>query len=170
MPIQVRPALAADVPLIHALIRELAEYEREPASVRLSEADLLRDGFGPTPAFSCLIGEHHGVPCGLALYFPIYSTWEGRSLHLEDIFVRPAHRGAGVGKALLARVAAIAAETGCARLQWDVLVWNEPALRFYESLGATMLTEWRRMRIAGDAIERVASGKANANDTHEVQA
>ena len=160
-PLHIRPAAAEDVPLIHALVRELAEYEREPAAARLTEAELRCDGFtaepGNVPAFSCLIAEEAGVGCGFALFFPIYSTWAGRSLYLEDLFVRPAFRGRGIGRALLSRVAAIAVDRGCARLDWSVLRWNEPAIGFYETLGAVRLNEWDRMRLAGVALACVAS-------------
>src|ERR1700761_137535 len=116
--IHIRKAEAGDVPLIRALIQELADYEREPHSVLITEAELLRDGFGGAQDryFECLIAELNGAPAGFALYFPIYSTWRGRSLHLEDLFVRPAFRRVGVAKALLREVAAIAVERGCTRL------------------------------------------------------
>ncbi len=153
----IRPATSDDVPLIHALVRGLAEYEREPASAQLTEADLLRDGFGRDPAFSCLIAECDGVGCGFALYFPIYSTWAGRSLYLEDLFVEPEYRGRGIGKALLTRVASLAVEQGCARLDWSVLRWNTPAIGFYQRLGAYPMSEWERMRLEGEALARVAS-------------
>jgi GNAT superfamily N-acetyltransferase len=163
--VRIRPALASDVPLIRAFIHELAAYEREPESVRISEEELLRDGFaaeaGGGRYFECLIAEiarETGIePAGFALYFPIYSTWRGRSLHLEDLFVRPEFRGHGVGKALLRQVAAIAVERGCARLQWDVLAWNTPALDFYRSLDATLLEEWRRMRLTDEALTKLAA-------------
>ncbi len=156
-PLLIRPAASEDVPLIHALVRGLAEYEREPDSAQLTEADLLRDGFGPSPAYSCLIAEYQGVGCGFALYFPIYSTWAGRALYLEDLFVEPQYRGRGIGKALLTRVAAIGLARGCARLDWSVLRWNEPAIRFYESLGAFAMGEWERMRLEGAALAQVAA-------------
>jgi GNAT superfamily N-acetyltransferase len=154
----IRPAMSSDVPLIHSLIHELATYEREPHSVQITEAQLLEDGFGPERYFECLIAEQDNKPAGFALFFPIYSTWQGRSLHLEDLFVRPQFRGLGTGKALLTRVAAIAVERGCARLQWDVLAWNQPAIDFYLSLDATMLDDWRRMRVADSAL--IALGAA----------
>ncbi|MBB6147060.1 GNAT superfamily N-acetyltransferase [Silvibacterium bohemicum] len=164
--ILIRPAVPADIPLIRALIQELAEYEREPHSVHITEEQLLRDGFGKNPEdsryFACLIAEIDGAPAGFALYFPIYSTWQGRSLHLEDLFVRPEFRGQGAGKALLRQVAAIAVERGCARLQWDVLEWNKPAIDFYRSLDATMLDDWRRMRVTGDALSKLADVKIEA--------
>jgi len=141
-----------------ALVRELAEYEREPHAVQLTEEQLLHDGFGPERSFDCLIAEVDGVPAGFALYFPIYSTWQGRSIHVEDLFVRPAFRGRGIGKALLQHVAAVAVERGCVRLQWDVLAWNQPAIDFYNSLNAEMLDDWRRMRITGAALIALAGG------------
>ncbi len=177
--VHIRPATAADVSLILALVRGLAEYEREPESAQLTEADLLRDGFGPQPAFSCLIAECNGVGCGFALYFPIYSTWAGRSLYLEDLFVEPEYRGRGIGKALLTRVASIALEQGYVRLDWSVLRWNTPAIGFYESLGAYPMTEWERMRLEGEALRNTAAQgarhgaplvEAQAGATSEVEA
>lgn len=160
--ISLRPAEQNDVPLILSLIRALADYEREPDAARLTERELLRDGFGPDAWFDCIIAEADGEPAGFALYFPVYSTWEGRSLHLEDIFVKPEFRGRGIGKKLLTSVAAIAAERGCARLQWDVLDWNQPAIEFYQSLGAVMIPEWRKMRVTGDSIQALADSGAKA--------
>ena len=118
----IRPATAADVPLILSLVRGLAEYERAPEAVIATEEDLLRDGFGPNPFYFCLIAEHKGRPAGFAFYFFDYSTWIGRpGIYLEDLFVYPELRGLGIGKALLKQVAAIAVEKGCARLKWSVL-------------------------------------------------
>jgi GNAT superfamily N-acetyltransferase len=161
---RIRPATLVDVPLIRSLIHELATYEREPHSVQITEAQLLADGFGSGLGseryYECLIAEQDGAPAGFALFFPIYSTWRGRSLHLEDLFVRPQFRGLGIGKALLTRVAAIAVERGCARLQWDVLAWNQPAIDFYLSLDATMLDDWRRMRVTNGALTALAASGA----------
>lgn len=154
--VHIRTATPSDVPLILAFIRDLAEYEREPQSVHITEEQLRNDGFGAERYYECLIAEADGVPAGFALFFPIYSTWQGRSLHLEDLFVRPAFRGRGTGKALLRRVAAIAVERGCARLQWDVLDWNKPAIDFYRRLDAVMLEDWRRMRVTGAALNALA--------------
>jgi GNAT superfamily N-acetyltransferase len=154
--IRIRSATPADVPLILAFVRDLAEYEREPHAVQVTEEQLLRDGFGEKSYYECLIAEADGAPAGIALFFPIYSTWQGRSLHLEDLFVRPDFRGRGIGKALLEHVAGLAAERGCARLQWDVLNWNTPAIDFYRSLDAVMLDEWRRMRLSGTALKALA--------------
>lgn len=158
----IRLATESDVPAILALIHALAVYEREPDAVQLGESDLRRDGFGPRPLFECLIADDDGETAGFALYFPIYSTWRGPSLHLEDLFVQPAHRGRGIGKALLERVAAIAIERGCSRLQWDVLDWNTPAIDFYRSTGAVMLESWRIMRVTGAALARLANSRTEA--------
>lgn len=154
----IRPATPADVPQILAFIRALAEYEREPDAVTATEENLLADGFGPNPYYHCLIAEHAGRPVGFALYFFNYSTWLGRpGLYLEDLFVPPEFRGLGIGKALLKRVAAIAQEKGCPRLQWEVLDWNTPAIDFYRAMGADFLDEWRNVRVTGDALKRLAA-------------
>ncbi|HEX4320858.1 MAG TPA: GNAT family N-acetyltransferase [Acidobacteriaceae bacterium] len=158
----IRKAVPVDIPLILEFIRALAVYEREPDAVTATEADLLRDGFGPEPYYHCLIAEHDdgsGVrPAGFAFYFFNYSTWTGRpGLYLEDLFVNPEFRGFGIGKALLARVAAIAVEKGCPRLQWEVLDWNTPAVDFYAALGANFLDEWRNVRMTGEALEKLAA-------------
>jgi len=154
----IRPAVAADVPLILEFIRGLATYEREPDAVTATEADLLRDGFGESPYYQCLIAESDGRPAGFAFYFFNYSTWTGRpGLYLEDLFVNPEFRGLGIGKALLARVAAIAVERGCPRLQWEVLDWNTPAIEFYKTLGADWMDDWTRMRVSGEALTALAS-------------
>jgi len=157
--IRIRPAAPADAPLILDFIRYLAEYEREPHAVILTEEQLLRDGFGRQRYFECLIAECDREPAGFALFFPVYSTWKGRSIHLEDLFVLPDFRKHGIGNALLRHVAAIAVERGCARLQWDVLEWNQLALDFYRALGAVTLDEWRIMRITGDALNALAEAK-----------
>src|SRR5215469_731240 len=158
----IRPATPADVPQILAFIRDLATYEREPEAVHATEADLLRDGFGPEKRFDCLIAElkESGttIPAGFALYFHNYSTWRGHAgIHIEDLYVNPEHRGKGIGKALLTRVAAIAVAEGCSRLQWDVLEWNTPAIGFYEQMGAKMLMDWRTMRVTGEALPALAA-------------
>lgn len=153
----IRPAIAADVPLILSLIRGLAEYERAPEAVIATEEDLLRDGFGPNPFYFCLIAEHKGRPAGFAFYFFDYSTWIGRpGIYLEDLFVYPELRGLGIGKALLKQVAAIAVEKGCARLKWSVLDWNTPAIDFYRAMGGELMDEWTNVRIQGEALERLA--------------
>jgi GNAT superfamily N-acetyltransferase len=154
----IREATPEDVGLILNFIRALAVFEQEPDAVITTEADLLRDGFCEQPYFHSLIAEHDGKPVGFALYFFNYSTWTGRpGLYLEDVFVNVEHRGLGVGKALLARVAAIAVEKNCRRLQWEVLDWNKPAVDFYQSLGADFLDEWRNVRMTGDALKKLAA-------------
>jgi GNAT superfamily N-acetyltransferase len=160
----IRPATADDIPLMHSLVRGLAEYEREPHSVKITQEQLLRDGFGPNHYYECLIAEEDGQPAGFALYFPIYSTWQGPSLHLEDLFVLPEFRGKGIGKALLNQVAAVAVKRGCARVQWDVLNWNQPAIDFYNSIGAVMMHDWRGMRLTGDALRALAAPSPNADE------
>jgi GNAT superfamily N-acetyltransferase len=157
MAITIRKAVEADVPEILAFIRALAVYERAPDAVTATEEGLLRDGFGPNPIYSCLIADQEGRPAGFALYFFNYSTWMGRpGLYLEDLFVHPEFRGLGIGKALLQRVAAVAVQRGCLRLQWEVLDWNTPAIDFYKAMGAEFLDEWRNVRVSGDALARLA--------------
>jgi GNAT superfamily N-acetyltransferase len=154
----IRIATPADVPQILSFIRALAAYERAPGAVTATEADLMRDGFGPNPFYSCLMAEHDGQPAGFALYFFNYSTWMGRpGLYLEDIYVQPEFRGLGIGKTLLQRVAAIAVEKNCLRLQWEVLDWNTPAIEFYRIMGAEFLDEWRNVRVSGEALKRLAT-------------
>ena len=124
-----------------------------------SEADLLRDGFGPRPEFRVVIAEWERRPAGFALFFRIYSTWQGRpGIYLEDLFVRPEFRGKGIGKALLIHLAQIALQENCGRLAWEVLDWNAPAIEFYKSLGAETLKEWSIMRVKGEALQRLAQG------------
>jgi GNAT superfamily N-acetyltransferase len=160
MATSIRPATPADVKQILAFIRALATYERAPDAVEATEEDLLRDGFGPHPFYECLIAEHEGKPAGFALYFFNYSTWVGRpGIYLEDLFVYPELRGHGIGKALLKRVAAIALENGCQRMQWAVLDWNTPAIDFYAAMGGEFLDEWRNVRITGEALARLAGSE-----------
>jgi GNAT superfamily N-acetyltransferase len=155
--LSIRPATTQDARLILDFIRDLAEYERAPEAAVATEADLLRDGFGPNPKFHCVIAEWNGQPAGFAFYFYNYSTWQGRpGLYLEDLFVRPQYRGKGIGKALLVHLAQVAVRENCGRFQWQVLDWNTPAIQFYESLGARKLTEWLTMRLEGEDIEELA--------------
>lgn len=155
--LHLRPAVAGDVGLILALIRELAEYERAPDAVVASEADLLRDGFGERPLFRVILAEHDGEPAGFAFYFFSYSTWRGRPcLYLEDLFVRPPFRRRGIGLALLRELSRIAVAERCERFVWQVLDWNTPAIDFYESLGARPLREWITMRVEGPALAALA--------------
>ena len=153
-----RDALASDVPEIAALIRELALYEKEPEKAIATEANLLRDGFGPEPYFRCTLAEWQGEVAGFALYFFQYSTWEGRpALYLEDLFVRERFSKRSIGTALFQHLARIAVERHCTRFQWECLDWNRPALDFYESTGAQVLREWLNLRVTGDALQRLAA-------------
>lgn len=156
--LHIRPATPADAGQIVMFIRELAEYEREPQAAVVTEQDIVRDGFSEPARFRCLIAEWNGEPAGFALFFYNYSTWKGHAgIYLEDLFVRPALRGHGIGKALLATVASIAAAEGCPRLEWAVLDWNTPAIDFYRSVGAIPMSEWTTMRVTGDALPALAS-------------
>lgn len=160
MPVTIRTATAGDVPVILEFIRALAVYERAPDAVMATEEDLLRDGFGPDPYYKCLIAETDAKPAGFALYFFDYSTWLGRpGLYLEDLFVHPEFRGLGIGKALLERVAQIAVEKGCARLKWEVLDWNTPAIDFYRAMGAEFLDEWRNVNVGKEVLWKLAGMK-----------
>src|SRR4051794_20120491 len=155
----IRPATRADVSTILAFIHALAAYERDPGAVVATQEDLLRDGFGDHPYYSCLIAEEDGAAAGFAFYFFDYSTWLGRpGLYLEDLFVHPEFRGRGIGKTLLQRVAAIAVEKGCPRMKWEVLDWNTPAVHFYAAMGAEFLDTWRNVRLSGNALQRLAEG------------
>jgi len=154
--IVIRPALPADVGVILEFIKGLAAFEHEPGAVKATTDDLLRDGFGAQPKFEVLIAERAGHPVGFALFFPTYSTWEGRSgIHLEDIFVIEEERGTGVGYRLMTALAALTVERGCARLELAVLHWN-PAREFYHRLGLAHTEEWLPYRISGEALRKLA--------------
>jgi GNAT superfamily N-acetyltransferase len=155
--LSIRPATVNDAPLLRALICELAEYERERDQVEITEADLVRDGFGAQPKFRALIAEWDGQPAGYSLFFGFYSTWVGRpGLFLEDLFVRQEFRGQGIGKALLATVARIAQRENCYGIRWEVLDWNQQAINFYKTLGATFLDQWKSVLLTGEALERIS--------------
>ena len=155
--IVIRAAEPQDVGTLLRLIRELAEFEQLSHEVRATEADLLREGFGQTPRYEALLAEEDGRALGFALYFHNFSTFEGRSgLHLEDIFVRDEARGRGIGRKLMARLAAIADERDCARLDLSVLHWN-PARRFYDRLGMKQMAEWLPYRLAGPGLAQLAA-------------
>ena len=155
--VTVRSATSADVGTILRFVRGLAAFENLPGAVKATEADLLRDGFGTQPKFEVLIAEVENESVGFALFFPTYSTWEGRSgLHLEDIFVVEHMRGQGVGHALMTRLAAIAVERDYGRLELSVLHWN-PARKFYHALGMWHLEEWLPYRISGEALKALAA-------------
>ena len=157
MPITIRPAGPDDVPTILACIRGLAEYERLAHEVTATDAELRASLFGPRPQAEVLLALDGEVALGFALFFHNYSTFLARrGLYLEDLFVFPEHRAKGVGRALLARLAAIAVQRGCGRFEWAVLDWNADAIRFYESLGAQPMSEWTVYRVTGDALGRLA--------------
>jgi GNAT superfamily N-acetyltransferase len=163
--VSIRPADPADVPAIAAMIRALADYEKLAHLCVSSEQELQRALFGPAPAAEVLIAEFGRVPAGFALFFHTFSTFLARrGLWLEDLFVYPEHRGAGVGSGLLHAVAAIAQTRGCGRFEWAVLDWNTPAIGFYERLGATVMPDWRIARVTGAALERLAADGAGLLD------
>ena len=155
----IRTAAPADTAIIRQLIVELAVYEREPDAVKATEAQLHEALFGARPIAEAVLAVVAGDVVGLALFFTSFSTWEGRGgLYLEDLFVRPAARGSGVGKALLVHLAGIAVARGYSRFEWSVLDWNTPAIKFYEALGAAMQDEWTKMRVDGAALAALAAG------------
>ena len=158
MTITTREATVADMPLIAALIRGLAEYEGLSHAVRMDEAVLERHLFGARPMAEVLIGEIDGSPSGFALFFHNFSTFEGHpGVWLEDLFVVPAARRSGLGRELLGEVARIAVERGCARMEWSVLDWNMMAIQFYRALGARPLTDWTTMRLDSDSLARLGA-------------
>ena len=155
--LQIRRAAVDDVPLIMQLIRELAEYERAPKDVVATEPQLREVLFGEKPSAEVLLAFASDQPVGFAVYFFNFSTWLGRpGLYLEDLFVKPEVRGKGYGRALLTRLAQIAQERGCGRMEWAVLTWNEPAIQFYRKLGAKPMDEWTVFRLTSDGIAALA--------------
>jgi GNAT superfamily N-acetyltransferase len=157
-PLDIAAATPADVPLILAMVRELADYERAPEQVVATEALLGEALFGARPTAEAVVARVAGEAVGFALFFHNFSTWLGRrGLYLEDLYVRPPARGRGVGRALLVHLATIARQRGCGRFEWSVLDWNEPAIRFYRALGAAAMDEWTVFRLDRDGIERLAA-------------
>src|SRR5450755_1122415 len=153
----IRPAAIVDLPVILQLIRELAEYERAPNDVVATEEGLREVLFGTRPSAEVLLALAGNQPVGFAVFFHNFSTWLGRpGLYLEDLFVRPAERGKGYGRALLVDLAKIARERGCGRMEWAVLNWNEPAIEFYRKLGAKPMDEWTVFRLTRDGITKLA--------------
>jgi GNAT superfamily N-acetyltransferase len=154
----IRSATPQDVPAIHRLIRELADYEGALAEVQATEDDLRASLFGPQTAVFAHVAEHEGSTAGFALWFLNYSTWTGRpGIYLEDLYVTPALRGSGLGRALLAELAGICVQRGYARLDWAVLDWNAPALGFYASIGAQNIDSWKVHRLSGPALRALAA-------------
>ena len=159
-PFRIEPAQPADAALIVALVRELAEYERLLQDVRITTDDVRRDLFGPRAFAEAVIARVSDEPVGFALWFHNYSTFAGRpGLYLEDLFVRPAFRRRGYGEALLRYLARVTVERGCARFEWSVLDWNEPAIAFYRKLGAVPMDDWTVQRVTGPTLQALAFGK-----------
>jgi GNAT superfamily N-acetyltransferase len=154
--LRIRPANIRDAALLRTMLRELAEYERELEWVTIREEDLARDGFGENPRFRALIAEWDGQPAGYALFFDYFSTWVGRGLFLEDLFVREPFRKQGIGKALLARVARLAVEEQCYGIHWEVLDWNTGAIELYKAMGADFRDQWRPVLLTGESLHRLA--------------
>jgi GNAT superfamily N-acetyltransferase len=153
----IREARTEDVPEVVGLVHELAEYERSPESCTLTEEQLHAAVFGPDAVAHCHVAELAGEVVGCAIWFRNFSTWRGvPGIYLEDLFVRPSHRGSGLGRALLAALAAVCAERGYARLEWQVLDWNEPSIGFYRALGAVPMDEWTTYRLDGEALTTFA--------------
>lgn len=151
--VSVRAAVRADVPAVVGLVRELAEYERELPSCHLTAEQLHAALFGPSPALFGHVATVDGEVVGCALWFRNFSTWRGvHGIYLEDLYVRPEHRGRGLGRGLLAQLASVCRERGYARLEWSVLDWNAPSIAFYRSIGAVPMDEWTTFRLDGDAL------------------
>src|SRR5215831_9197623 len=161
MSLTIRRARPEDATLIFALLCELAEYEKLTHEVEATEAGIAAALFSDHPRITCEIAEWNGEGVGFAVWFYNFSTFSGRSgIYLEDLFVRPAHRGKGIGKALLAHLAKLCVANGWARLQWSVLDWNAPSIAFYKSLGAVLMDEWTVCRVNGPALAALAKAKS----------
>jgi len=157
MAVEIRPATGADVSLILTLIRELADYERLSHEVVATEEALRDSLFGERRFAEVLLGYRDGRPAGFALFFHSFSTFLGKpGIYLEDLYVRPEFRGAGIGRAMLVHLARLARERGCGRLEWSVLDWNEPAIGFYRGIGASPVSGWTLYRLTGEALEALA--------------
>ncbi len=156
--LRIEPATVTDAALILSFIKELAEYERAPQDVIATEEMLRETLFGERRFAESVIARQDGEPAGFALFFHNYSTWRGRpGLYLEDLFVRPEMRGRGIGRALLLHLVHIARERRCGRMEWAVLDWNEPAIKFYERLGAVQMNEWTTFRLTSEALDKLAA-------------
>lgn len=157
-----RFAEKTDMDAVLALIQELADFEKEPEAVVITENDLQRDGFGSTPKFKCIVAEKVNKIVGMALFYPRYSTWKGATLHLEDLIVAQAHRGTGIGKSLYTAFIDYAEAQGVRRIEWVVLDWNTHAVNFYENSGADVLEDWRTVQMDQAAMRRYLA-KENEN-------
>jgi diamine N-acetyltransferase len=159
MSLTVRPARPDEAGLVLSFVRELAEYEKLAHEVEATEAGIADALFCASPRLYCDIAEWNGEPAGFQVWFVNFSTFSGRhGIYLEDLFVRPALRGRGIGKALLAHLARRCVENGWSRLQWSVLDWNTPSIEFYKSLGAVLMDEWTVCKVTGEALETLAKG------------
>lgn len=154
MPVKIRSAKATDMPQVLEMIQELADFENEPQAVEITADDLVRDGFGEKAAFHCFVAqEEPGSLLGMALVYPRYSTWKGVVLHLEDLLVRSAHRGKGIGSQLLDEVVRYGQQQGVLRVSWEVLDWNTKAIDFYKSRGARVMEDWHVVQLDGEALK-----------------
>jgi GNAT superfamily N-acetyltransferase len=160
--LSVRRAVAEDAALLKTLIYEFAEFYQFRPSI--TEEQLVRDGFGPQPKFQVLVAESSRHPAGYALFFDYYSSFHGRAIFLEDLFIRPQFRLTGLGKALFAHVAQAGAKQGCDRIMFNVLSWNHPAIRFYQKLGATFFDDWKVVCLEGNAFRALAASARNPTD------
>jgi GNAT superfamily N-acetyltransferase len=158
--LRIRTATVEDVPAIQRMIVEFATFEKLADRLTMNEEVLRRDGFGPSPRFRTLLPEWDGKLAGYAIFFPFYSSFQGPGLFLEDIYVRDEFRGKGIGKLLMTEVAAIALREGCWAMRWEVLDWNQPAIDFYQKLGAEFWHEVKQVCLEGDALRRLAEGVA----------
>jgi len=150
----IRKGKLSDMTAVLGLIQELAVFEKEPDAVVVTVDDLVRDGFGEKPLFQTFVAELNGEIIGMALYYYRYSTWKGKTIHLEDLIVKEAHRGTGAGLALYTEIMKQGKKDGVRRIEWNVLDWNEPAIRFYEKSGAKVLDDWRVVQMDEEGVER----------------
>jgi GNAT superfamily N-acetyltransferase len=152
MGFKIRKANSADMPSVLACIKELAEFEKEENAVIITVEDLISDGFSDNPAFECFVAEVEGAIVGIALFYYRYSTWKGKTIHLEDLIVKEAYRGTGIGRALYDTVMKYAHDLNLKRVEWNVLDWNTPAVKFYESTGAKILDDWKVVQITSENL------------------
>lgn len=152
-----RKAKVEDSSFIFQMICELAEYEKAPEQVHTTKDQIERDGFGPDKLFEAIVLEYNSEPAGIALFYNRYSTWKGKSLYLEDLYVTPKYRGHGLGLKAMKYLAQYALETNCKRFEWQVLDWNKPSIEFYKSLGTDLDGEWINCRLEGDSIQELAN-------------
>jgi GNAT superfamily N-acetyltransferase len=158
--LRIRAATAEDVPLLRKMILEFATFERLEKYVTVTEETLVRDGFGSQTRYRIILPEWDGKPAGYAFFYVFYSSFAGPGMFLEDIYVREEFRGKGIGKALMAEVAAIALREGLFVMRWEVLDWNQPAIDFYKKLGASFLDDWKEVRLSGEGLQKLAESAA----------